>query len=271
MSYLEAAALPIKPIPIPTDAFQRIPRHGAFAMQEPLVVILARAGSKGLPGKNALAVAGRPMLSWTIDHALGATLPRRVVLSTDGEELAQIGREHGIAVVERSPSLANDTATVDAAARHAVQQMESAEGCKYRAAVILYGNVPVRPSDLTDRALARLDETGADSVQSVCHVGKHHPYWMKQLVGEGCDTLAAYEPNQVYRRQDLPPVYGLDGGIIAVRRASLFHKVPGQPHAFLGSDQRAVVTEPGEVVDVDTEIDRKFAEAVLREQLAVSF
>jgi hypothetical protein len=55
----------------------------------------------------------------------------------------------------------------------------------------------------------------------------------------------------------------LDGGIIAVTRPSLFHRVPGQPHAFLGEDQRAVVTNPGDVVDVDSEIDRKFAEAVL--------
>jgi CMP-N-acetylneuraminic acid synthetase len=235
-------------------------------MHGPLAVILARAGSKGLEGKNALPVAGKAMLHWTIDHALACQRLERVVLSTDGETLADMGRERGLTVVRRPPSLASDTATVDAAARHAVQQVESDDGCKYRSVVLLYGNVPVRPSDLTDRAVDKLQQTGGDSVQSVCAVGKNHPYWMKRLVGESCDTMQPWEANQIYRRQDLPPAYMLDGGVLAVTRASLFHKVPGQPHAFLGEDQRAIVTEPGEVVDVDTEIDRKFAEAVLNAQ-----
>lgn len=237
-------------------------------MYDHLAVILARAGSKGLPGKNALSVAGKPMVAWTIEHALASPSLQRVVLSTDSPELRQIGESYGIAVIERPPRLAGDEATVDAAARHAVQQIESADGCKYRSVVILYGNVPVRPTDLTERALRKLNDTDADSVQSVCAVGKHHPYWMKRLVGEGCDALEAYEANQVYRRQDLPPVYGLDGGLIALTRESLFHKVPGQPHAFLGTRQRGIITEPGEVVDVDTEIDRKYAEAVLSSVMA---
>lgn len=236
-------------------------------MHDSLIIILARAGSKGLPDKNALPVAGKPMIGWTIEHALGATAATRLAVSTDGQQLANIAHQYGVPVVERPESLAHDRAPVDAAARHAVQQMESHDGCKYRSVVILYGNVPVRPADLTDRALHKLDDTGAESVQSVTAVGKHHPYWMKQLTGDTADAIEPYEANQVYRRQDLPPVYGLDGGIIAVTRASLFHKVPGQPHAFLGRDQRAVVTEPGEVVDVDSEIDRKFAEAVLSDRI----
>jgi len=75
-----------------------------------------------------------------------------------------------------------------------------------------------------------------------------HPYWMKKLGGPTGDELQMYEDNRVYRRQDLPPVYMLDGGIIAVTRRSLFTTVPGAPHAFLGRDRRAVVTQPGEVV-----------------------
>jgi N-acylneuraminate cytidylyltransferase len=239
-------------------------------MRDHLAVILARAGSQGLPTKNAMPVAGKPMLSWTIEHALGAQSLDQVVLSTDGAELAEIGRGKGVAVIERPPSLASETATVDAAARHAVQCVESDDRCKYRMVTILYANVPVRPGDLTDRALAKLEETGADSVQSVTPVGTSHPYWMKQMGGEAGDAVAQWTPNQVYRRQDLPAAYLLNGGVLAVTRQSLFRKVPGQPHAFLGDDQRAVVTEAGEVVDVDTELDRRFAETILSYQLAQS-
>ena len=234
-----------------------------------IAVVLARAGSKGLPSKNELPCAGRPMLAWTLAHALRSQRVSRVVLSTDGERLAEIGRSEGVEVVLRPSELADDTATVDAAARHAVREVEARWNAHFDAAAILYGNVPVRPADLTDRALAKLSATGCDSVQSLSPVGKHHPWWMKKLGGESGDALEAYQANRVYRRQDLPPVYALDGGVIAVTRESLFTEEPGEPHAFLGADRRAVVNDhEGAVVDVDTSLDLKVAEAVLREREA---
>ncbi|MFW6033306.1 MAG: cytidylyltransferase domain-containing protein, partial [Phycisphaeraceae bacterium] len=184
-----------------------------------LGVILARAGSKGLPRKNALPLAGRPMIAWTVQHARQSASLSRYLVSTDGEELASIARDAGAEVILRPPELAHDTATVDAAARHALEQAEAEAGETFDAVVILYGNVPLRPADLTDRAVAKLARTGCDSVQSVCPVGKMHPYWMKQLAGDAGDVLEPWVENQVYRRQDLPPVYMLDGGIIAVTRA----------------------------------------------------
>lgn len=226
-----------------------------------LAVLLARAGSKGLPRKNALPLAGQPMLGWTIDHALASTSLAHVALSTDDPDLAQLARDRGIDAVPRPAELASDTATVDAAARHAVEAVERDRGRPFDAVVILYGNVPVRPRNLTDRATTLLDRTGCDSVQSVCPVGKMHPYWMRTLDPDA--RLARYQPNEVYRRQDLPPVYMLDGGVIAVTRQSLFTTEPGRPHAFLGHDQRAVTTEPGQVVDIDTLTDLRVAEAIL--------
>lgn len=226
-------------------------------------IVLARAGSKGLPGKNAQPCAGRPLLAWTLDHALGSTRVDRVALSTDGPRLADIARTMGVEVVHRPAELAHDSATVDAAARHAVQTIDSMHGLAAARVVILYANVPVRPDDLTDQALAKLEQTRCDSVQSVKPVGKHHPWWMKRLGGETGDELRAYQANNVYRRQDLPPVYALDGGVIAVTRQSLFTTRDGEPHAFLGRDRRAVATGEGEVIDVDTATDLRVAEAVL--------
>lgn len=231
-----------------------------------LGVILARAGSKGLPDKNARIVAGKPMLAWTLEHALNARALDHIVLSTDGPTLMAIGRSYGIESIDRPAEFAHDTATVDSAARHAVETFEREHATPVDAAVILYGNIPVRPADLTDRAVAKLAETGCDSVQSVYPVGKNHPYWMKRLDGETGDELAMYQDNHIYRRQDLPPVYMLDGGIIAVRRESLFTIVDGQPHAFLGSDRRAIVTEPDAVMDVDSPLDLLVAEAILKQQ-----
>ena len=229
-----------------------------------LTVVIARAGSKGLAGKNALAVAGRPMLAWTIEHAQGSRLAGQVVLSTDGEELARVGRSMGVTVIDRPAHLADDTATIDSAARHAVEAVEAQQKTLFEAVVILYGNIPVRPADLTDRAVAKLAETGCDSVQSVYPVEKMNPYWMKKI---GCDDeLLMYEPNEVYRRQDLPPVYMLNGGIIAVTRRSLFTSDTSSPHAFLGRDRRAIINAPDEVIDIDSRLDLLVAEAVLMER-----
>ena len=225
-----------------------------------LCVILARAGSKGLPNKNALPIAGKPMLAWTIGHALASRHIDRVLVSTDGEQLADIAQDCGVEVAMRPAGLASDTATVDAAARHAVTQVVD----RHQNICLLYGNVPVRPADLSDRAIAKLIATGADSVQSVSPVGKHHPYWMK-TVDEATGELGMYEDNTVYRRQDLPPVYMLDGGVIAVTRQSLFNVTEGEPHSFLGADRRAVVTEPGQVVDVDCQADLRVAQAILEQ------
>jgi CMP-N-acetylneuraminic acid synthetase len=148
--------------------------------------------------------------------------------------------------------------------RHGVECWEAQHGRECRYVAILYGNIPIRPQDLTDRALHKLMETEADSVQSVYPVGKMHPLWMKKLGGTFSDVLEMYEDNRIYRRQDLPPVYMLDAGVLAVTRTSLFNIDPAEPHAFLGEDRRAVVTRPGDVVDIDDPLDMAYAEAVLR-------
>lgn len=235
-----------------------------------LAIILGRAGSKGVPGKNARPVAGRPCIEWTIDHALRSRSVGRVVVSTDGADLASIARDMGAEVVARPDALAGDSATVDDAARHALREIESASGPIGAPVVILYANVPVRPDDLTDRALALLAKSRCDSVQSCCAVGKHHPWWTAR-VDPDTGAIRAWEGDVlnhgVFRRQDLPPAFVPDGGVIALARAALMLEVPGVrpgPHAFFGRDRRAVTTAEGDVVDIDSEIDLLVAGAALR-------
>jgi CMP-N-acetylneuraminic acid synthetase len=123
----------------------------------------------------------------------------------------------------------------------------------------------MRPADLPPRAAARLVDTGADSVQSYSPVGKHHPFWTCRVGDDG--RVAAWQENDVFRRQDLPPAFIPDGGVIAVRRDSLFQVDPEHPHAFLGRDRRGVLNEAGAVIDVDDEIDLLVAEAILERRM----
>lgn len=233
-----------------------------------LCIILARAGSKGVPGKNAASVAGRPCVEWTIDAALAATVISKLVLSTDGTDLAAIARARGVTVIDRPADLAGDGARVDDAARHAVAVAERRFGCTFEVAVILYGNVPVRPPEVIDSAVSLLISSGCDSVQSYQAVGKNHPWWTARLESSG-----VVQPWQgevlnggVFRRQDLPPAFIPDGAVLCVTRQALFEQIEGAaagPHAFLGAERFGIVNPPGSVVDIDEPIDLLVANAML--------
>lgn len=235
-----------------------------------LALILARAGSKGLPRKHERPIAGRPCIAWTLDDALDAQrrgVIDRVALSTDGPSLARIAMEMGVEIVQRPADLASDHATVDDAARHAVRILE-ARGSPDDLVVILYANVPIRPEGLIERAVRLVRDSSADSAQSYQPVGKHHPWWTA-VVEQGGAVRPWEGPilnHGVYRRQDLPPAHVPDGGVLVVTRRALFHEVPNVPpgpHAFFGLDRRGVINPAGSVVDIDTEIDAMLAEVIL--------
>ena len=227
-----------------------------------LAVILARAGSKGLPRKNVLLVAGRPMIAYTIDDAKRATGLDAICVSTDLADAARTARSMGVYVVDRPPELATDTATVDAAVRHAVQVYER-DHLPVTHVAILYGNVPVRAPGIIDHAIDHLIHSGADSVRSLSPVQKQHPDWLHRL---NDDRITQYRTNSIYRRQDLEPLYYHDGAILAVRRSSLFGNSDGDAHAFLGEDRRGVLSQGGPTIDVDSDEDRKLAEAILSQR-----
>ncbi len=248
----------------------------------PLAIILARGGSKGLPGKNIAPIAGKPCVQWSIEHALAAKAAPIVAVSSDDPRVLDLARSRGALALERPPALASDTARVDDAARCAFEQAAKASRDVHPASpiAILYGNVPVRPPDLLDRALTLLRATRCDSAQSYASVGKHHPWWIARVepISGPRDKptggrVAPWEGDVlnhgVFRRQDLPPAFIPDGGIIALTHAALFHQIPGVPegpHAFFGKDRRGVINQPGEVIDIDDRIDLLVAEAILRDR-----
>jgi CMP-N,N'-diacetyllegionaminic acid synthase len=231
-----------------------------------LGIILARAGSKGLRDKCVRPLLGRPLIDYTFDHALASRWLTALVLTTDSEPARQLARRREIEVVDRPAELANDTATVDAAARHAVETWEARHRQRVDAVVLLYANIPVRAAGVIDRALQHLERTGASSVRTVVPVGKHHPDWLHRLED---DRLVQFRPNSIYRRQDLEPLYSHDGAVVAVTRQALFDalQTPNDAHAFFGSDRRAIVQRPDDAVDVDDAMDLYVAEAILRAQL----
>ncbi len=228
-----------------------------------LGVILARAGSKGLPEKCVRELLGKPVIRYTFDHVAASRRLTASVFTTDSEPVKAIAKQAGIEVIDRPARLATDTATVDAAARHAVEWWEDTHGARVDIVVLLYGNVPVRAEGLIDRAVEQLIRTKADSVRSVAPVTKQHPDWLHHLDG---DRMSQLRPNSIYRRQDLTPLHYHDGAVAAVTREALFAALdrPDDHQAFLGRDRRALVQLCEDAVDIDDPIDLHLAEAILR-------
>lgn len=233
------------------------------AQSHVLAVILARAGSKGLPSKNVLPIAGRPMIAYTLAEAKAARRIDDVCVTTDLPKAADVARFMGVFIVDRPAELAGDTATVDSAVRHAVEVYERTERPVTHVA-ILYGNVPVRSPGIIDTAVEHLIQSRCDSVRSVKPVDKQHPDWLHRLDD---DRLIQYRKNSIYRRQDLERLYYHDGAVLAVTRTSLFVTSPDDAHAFLGGDRRAVISEGGPTVDVDSPEDLALAEAIIEKRL----
>jgi CMP-N,N'-diacetyllegionaminic acid synthase len=244
-----------------------------------IAIILGRANSKGVPGKNSLLIAGKPTISYTVEHTKHAKLLTHTFISTDGQEIANAALACNVPakhILPRSPTLASDTATVDDAAREALMQAIDLDPSLGKVGdalpiVILYANVPIRPDGLIDRALELLISSKCDSVQSYAPVGKYHPYWMVRLdaaSGQIKPWEGSILNHNVFRRQDLPPCYVPDGGIIALTRRALERRVPGAtpgPHQFFGVDRRGILNRQGAVVDIDAPSDVLIAEQLLAE------
>ncbi len=230
-----------------------------------LGVILARAGSKGLPNKCVRDLLGQPVIQYTFRHALASRKLTATVLTTDSAEAQTVGRSAGIEIIERPPALATDEAAVDDALRHAVEVWEASHDRPVDCVVILYGNIPIRAEGLIDRAVELLERSGADSVRSVSLVQKQHPDWLLRLDG---DRLSQLRPNGIYRRQDLDALYYHDGAAAVVTRKALFAagQVPENRQAFWGRDCRAIVQAAEATVDIDSPIDLYLAQAILQAQ-----
>jgi len=223
-------------------------------------VIPARAGSKGLPGKNVKLIRGKPMIAHVITAALEAECLDRVVVSTDGDEIAAVAREYGAEVVRRPEEIAGDTAPIEASLRHVVRHLESTEGIEAGAVVLMQANVPIRRRGAVDEVVRKLATSDCDSVVSVYGVNQR-PEWMKK---EEEGRLVPFMQCEHFRRQLLPSLYLLDGAVMAVRTPVLMatEGVSGV-HVYLGAKVGFVEFDRIYSMDVDSPEDFAIVEAAM--------
>jgi N-acylneuraminate cytidylyltransferase/CMP-N,N'-diacetyllegionaminic acid synthase len=231
-----------------------------FQKSNCLAVIPARSGSKGIPGKNILPLLGKPLIAHTIEAARKACLIGRVLVSTDDPEIAAVATQFGAEVPFLRPAeLAQDETPILLVLQHLLTQLKLSEHYEPEIIVLLQPTSPLRRAGDIDRAVTLLQQTGADSVVSLC-AAEHSPYWMKRLEGDRVSPFLENVPKNV-RRQDLPPVYRINGAVYATRRRILMEQ-----DRLLGEDTRGIVMDAESSVDIDTPLDLKIAMLILQER-----
>ena len=184
--------------------------------QKVLSLIPARYGSKGLPLKNIKPLAGIPLLAWPINAALGSNYIDRVVISTDSQEFADIAISYGAeAPFLRPEHLASDKSSSMDFILHAIEFFEN-QGELFDYVVLLEPTSPLTESIDIDNAVNVLfsNREVADSILGVTLLETTHPAFTVSIESDGLIKpfmSATFE--DLPRRQDLQPLYSLDGSL----------------------------------------------------------
>lgn len=224
-----------------------------------IAIIPARGGSKGLPRKNVLDLAGLPLVAHAIRAALAAERISAVYVSTDDAEIAAVARRFGAEVVDRPVEIAGDTASSESAVLHALEALITAGGPEPDFVMMIQCTSPLTTAADLDGAIETLEREGADSCFTA--VPFHHFLWRSDAEGVAVGVNHAGAKRK--RRQDLEPQY-LENGAAYVMRYAPF---VASGERFCG---RTVLhqVDAGRALEIDDPVDFVRAEATLRHREA---
>jgi CMP-N,N'-diacetyllegionaminic acid synthase len=231
-----------------------------------LGIVGARSGSKGLPGKNLRPLLGKPLLGWAIDIARRSRHVGRVVLSTDSEEYAAVGRECGADVPFLRPAeLASDGAVEFGYIRHALEWLETHEDYAPEMVVRVCPTAPlIRPEDI-DRAVEILQADPEADSAVLMTPAREHPRKQVKIAPDGVHVISYITERGSHvaptNRQSYEAAYNRQSLPIVSRRRTILE---------LGSQTGEVVrfhVVPQETTfDIDTGADFSIVEKLLRER-----
>ncbi len=178
------------------------------AMRRVLAVIPARGGSKGVPAKNLAPVGGVPLVARAVRECRATRLVTDVVVSTDDHAIAAVAREAGAEVVLRPAAIAGDTATSEAAVRHAMDAHEALHGAPVDVVLLVQCTSPFLVREDIDGVAGAVVEKGADTAVTVAPF--HGFVWRDGGPGDpdadgghGVNHDKSYRPRRQDRPQDL--------------------------------------------------------------------
>ncbi|MEK7554905.1 MAG: acylneuraminate cytidylyltransferase family protein [Patescibacteria group bacterium] len=227
-----------------------------------LGLILARGGSKSIPRKNIKLLGGKPLIAHTIEKAKRATTVDRIILSTDDEEIAVVGRQYGAETPFMRPKELAEDATQDfPVVIHALEWLTANENWKPDFVVHLRPTHPFRKAEHIDQGVRMLTEhPNADAVWTV-GVPPVTPYKMFSVGEDGflkpILTLEGVKEPFNMPRQKLPKAWNHYGQVDVARYETIMEK------KSMNGEHILPIFLEGELVDIDTPVDWEFAEFMI--------
>jgi len=224
-----------------------------------IAFIFARGGSKGLPGKNIRDFGGKPLIAWSIEHALAVKRIERVFVSTDSDQIGTVASEYGAEVpFIRPQELARDDSPEWLAWQHALKYLLDKDGALPEAMVSVPTTAPLRlPLDI-ENCLDEYEKGSADMVITVTDAHRSPYFNMVKTHPDGTVGLVIPPESVIARRQDAPSVYD----ITTVAYVARPNFVMTHNSTFEGR-VRAVYVPSIRAIDIDTLLDFQVAECLM--------
>jgi len=226
-----------------------------------LCTICARGGSKGVKNKNIKKINGKPLIAYTIEQAKESKLFEHIVISTDSDDIANISKEYGAEVFfKRSAEMASDTAGKLDVIKDAFVRSEEHYSCKFDYLIDLDATAPLRDvKDILDSFQQFLDNDNDNLITAM--PSRRSPYFNLVEVDKNDKVyLSKTLDSSVVRRQDTPKSYDMNASIYIWKRDAILN----EKSLFLEKTGLYVMPEERSV-DIDSELDYKFVEFLMRE------
>lgn len=221
-----------------------------------LAIIPARAGSKGIKDKNIVDLNGKPLIAYSIESALKSKYIDKVVVSTDGQNIAKVAKEYGAEIPFLRPEyLASDKAKTIDVVIHCVEEIHKS-GQQYDYVVLLQPTQPLRKSWHIDEAIELIIKKDEDALVSVSKV-KDHPILMRTVDKNGYAINLLSESSTV-RRQDFPEFYKVNGAIYINKINENFNN-----KTSLNDNKLVYTMDEKYDIDIDEMLDLHIAEMIL--------
>lgn len=229
-------------------------------MRRTLAIITARAGSKGLPGKNMIDLNGKPLIQYTIEAALNSNLEAKdICISTDDLAIIELAQSMGLEVPFVRPAhLASDTASSAEVLNHAVEFYQNS-GEVVDDILLLQPTSPFRNARHINEALGvyqELKDSDPDlQMLFSTYETKSNPYFVLFEENEA-GYLQKSKESDATRRQDVPKVWQVNGALYIIDRQAFmeFQTIAGLERI------KAYPMSQLDSVDIDTELDLRMAE-----------
>lgn len=219
-----------------------------------LSVIPARGGSKGLPGKNIIDLAGKPLIAWSIEASIESKYINKTLVSSDSDNILEIAKEHGADVIKRPDEFSDDTASSESVLMHALTELEE----EYDYVILLQPTSPLRNSKDIDSAFEKFFNSDATALISVCEIDNK----ILKAFKENKQGFIEGVSNNKYPfmpRQSLPKTYMSNGAIYIIKVDEFLKN-----NSFYTDKTISFLMDEIKSLDIDTKEDLEKVKSYMR-------